>query len=117
LPNEFGPLLVGVSFPMFRIRILASAGISSGSSSLSSALKTFVILPVFCTRGTGFDCELLPSFIWIPVLVVLPAFLLLKFIDIFGAGGGATFVFDSSSELELLDLLFSKIINTNMAFN
>lgn len=39
LPNEFGPADVGVSRPIFRIRIRASAGISSGSSS-SSALNT-----------------------------------------------------------------------------
>lgn len=39
LPNELGPAEVGVSLPMFRILILASAGISSGSSS-SSALNT-----------------------------------------------------------------------------
>jgi len=36
LPNEFGPADVGVSLPIFLIRILASLGISSGSSSLTS---------------------------------------------------------------------------------
>jgi len=36
LPNELGPADVGVSLPMFLIRILASLGISSGSSSLTS---------------------------------------------------------------------------------
>lgn len=36
LPNEFGPADVGVSRPIFLIRILASLGISSGSSSLTS---------------------------------------------------------------------------------
>lgn len=35
-PNELGPADVGVSLPIFRIRILASLGISSGSSSLTS---------------------------------------------------------------------------------
>lgn len=36
LPNELGPADVGVSLPIFLIRILASLGISSGSSSLRS---------------------------------------------------------------------------------
>jgi len=36
LPNELGPADVGVSLPIFLIRILASLGISSGSSSLTS---------------------------------------------------------------------------------
>lgn len=36
LPNELGPAEVGVSLPIFLIRILASLGISSGSSSLKS---------------------------------------------------------------------------------
>lgn len=36
LPNELGPADVGVSLPIFLIRILASFGISSGSSSLTS---------------------------------------------------------------------------------
>ena len=47
LPNEFGPADVGVSRPIFRILILASAGISSGSSS-SSALNTEATVG-FCT--------------------------------------------------------------------
>lgn len=51
LPNEFGPADVGVSRPIFRILILASAGISSGSSS-SSVLNTeatvgFVTVVIF----------------------------------------------------------------------
>lgn len=36
LPNELGPADVGVSLPIFLMRILASLGISSGSSSLTS---------------------------------------------------------------------------------
>lgn len=46
LPNEFGPAEVGVSRPIFRILILASAGISSGSS--SSSLNTEATVG-FCT--------------------------------------------------------------------
>jgi len=55
LPNEFGPADVGVSRPIFRILILASAGISSGSSS-SSVLNTDATVG-FCTVAifvTGF---------------------------------------------------------------
>lgn len=55
LPNEFGPADVGVSRPIFRILILASAGISSGSSS-SSVLNTEATVG-FCTVvafGAGF---------------------------------------------------------------
>lgn len=46
LPNELGPELVGVFFPILRILILHSAGISSTSSSLSS-------LNALATDGLG----------------------------------------------------------------
>lgn len=53
LLKEFGPAEVGVSLPMFFIRIFASGGISSGSLS-SSSLKIAATESVFGARvGVG----------------------------------------------------------------
>lgn len=64
LPNELGPEEVGVSRPMFLIRIRHSAGISSGSSSLSDPAKAFAT--GFSSFGGSF-LGAVPSFIWMAI--------------------------------------------------
>lgn len=89
LPKLFGPELVGVFLPMFRILIFASAGISSTSSSLSSlnALATEGL-----ANGTmGFLAGAL-SLSWIDEPDFDADMFGFKFIEILetrGGGGGA----------------------------
>lgn len=56
LPKEFGPDDVGVSLPMFLIRIRHSAGISSGSSSSLSLLKAAATV-IFFAGSTDFFAD------------------------------------------------------------
>lgn len=55
-PNEFGPDDVGVSRPIFLIRIRHSAGISSGSSSSLSLLNAAATV-IFFGGSTAFFAE------------------------------------------------------------
>jgi len=85
-PKELGPTEVGVSLPIFLILILASAGISSGSSSLPSpkteATWGGFFITVLLWAGGAFKDILIGGALGTALLKPIDIFVIL------GAGGG-----------------------------